>query len=80
MNGSFSDDVVGGSAYDPCVILKIILLAYSQGLLSSHAIEHAFLRNAQFIAISREGQPSYANIAEFVCSLSAQSKHSSTRS
>ncbi len=74
MDAKFKNDEVGASAYDPRVMLKIVLLAYSQGLISSRTIEHACLRNVQFIAISGDSQPSHAHIAKFVCSLSEQIK------
>ncbi|MEO7885839.1 MAG: IS1182 family transposase [Polaromonas sp.] len=74
LDAQFKNDEVGASAYDPRVMLKIILLAYSQGLISSRAIEQACLRNVQFIAISGDSQPSHTHIAKFVCSLSAQIK------
>ena len=41
LDAQFRNDEVGASAYDPRVMLKIVLLAYSQGLISSRAIEHA---------------------------------------
>ena len=66
MDAKFRNDEVGASAYDPRVMLKIVLLAYSQGLISSRAIERACLRNVQFIAISGDSQPSHAHIAKFV--------------
>ncbi len=74
LDAKFKNDEVGASAYDPRVMLKIVLLAYSQGLISSRAIEQACLRNVQFIAISGDSQPSHTHIAKFVCSLSAQIK------
>ena len=74
MDTKFKNDEVGASAYDPRVMLKIVLLAYSQGLISSRTIEQACLRNVQFIAISGDSQPSHTHIAKFVCSLSAQIK------
>ena len=74
MDARFNNDEVGASAYDPRVMLKIVLLAYSQGLISSRSIEQACLRNVQFIAISGDSQPSHTHIAKFVCSLSAQIK------
>ena len=74
MDDKFKNDAVGASAYDPRVMLKIVLLAYSQGLISSRTIEQACLRNVQFIAISGDSQPSHTHIAKFVCSLSAQIK------
>ena len=74
MDAKFKNDEVGASAYDPRVMLKIVLLAYSQGLISSRTIEQACQRNVQFIAISGDSQPSHAHIAKFVCSLSDQIK------
>ena len=74
MDARFKNDEVGASAYDPRVMLKIVLLAYSQGLVSSRAIEQACLRNVQFIAISADSQPSHAHIAKFVANLSTQIK------
>ena len=53
-------------------LTKIVLLAYSQGLISSRTIEQACLRNVQFIAISGDSPPSHTHIAKFVCSLSEQ--------
>ena len=74
MDARFKNDEVGASAYDPRVMLKIVLLAYSQGLISSRSIEQACQRNVQFIAISGDSQPSHAHIAKFVANLSAQIK------
>ncbi len=74
MDAQFNNDEVGASAYDPRVMLKIILLAYSQGLISSRSIEQACQRNIQFIAIGGDSQPSHTHIAKFVCSLSDQIK------
>lgn len=70
----FKNDQVGASTYDPRVMLRIVLLACSQGLLSRRSIEQACLRNVQFIAISGDSQPSHTQIAKFVCSLSDQIK------
>ena len=74
LDARFKNDEVGASAYDPRVMLKIVLLAYSQGLISSRTIEQACARNVQFIAISGDSQPSHAHIAKFVASLSDQIK------
>lgn len=66
LDARFSNDETGASAYDPRVMLKIVLLAYSRGLISSRRIEAACLHNVQFIAISGDSQPSYTHIAKFV--------------
>ena len=74
LDARFNNDEVGASAYDPRVMLKVVLLAYSQGLISSRAIERACQRNVQFIAISGDSQPSHAHIAKFVSGLGEQIK------
>ena len=74
LDAKFKNDEVGASAYDPRVMLKIVLLAYSQGLVSSRTIEHACQRNVQFIAISGDSQPSHTHIAKFVANLNTQIK------
>ena len=74
LDAKFKNDEVGASAYDPRVMLKIVLLAYSQGLISSRVIEQTCLRNVQFIAISGDSQPSHTHIAKFVANLGTQIK------
>ncbi|WP_162254472.1 IS1182 family transposase [Pelomonas sp. Root1444] len=74
LDARFKNDTTGASAFDPRVMLKIVLLAYSQGLISSRGIAAACVRNVQFIAISGDSQPSHAHIAKFVCSLRDQIK------
>ena len=66
LDARFRNDETGASAYDPRVMLKIVLLAYSRGLISSRRIEAACLHNVQFIALSGDSQPSYTHIAKFV--------------
>ena len=61
LDARFRNDETGASAYDPRVMLKIVLLAYSRGLISSRRIEAACLHNVQFIALSGDSQPSYTH-------------------
>jgi transposase len=72
LDARFRNDETGASAYDPRVMLKIVLLGYSRGLISSRAIERACLHHIQFIAISGDAQPSYTHIAKFVRELGEQ--------
>ncbi|WP_075256739.1 transposase [Herbaspirillum camelliae] len=74
LDARFRNGEVGASAYDPRVMLKIVLFAYSQGMLSSRAIERACLHNVQFIALSGNSQPSHTHIAKFVSHLGEQVK------
>ena len=47
-------------------MLKIVLLAYSHGLISSRKIGQTCTHNVLFIALSGDSQPSYTHIARFV--------------
>jgi transposase len=66
LDARFNNDEVGASAYDPRVMLKIVLLAYSRGLISSRKIEQACEQNVLFMAISGDSRPSFTHIAKFV--------------
>ncbi len=72
LDARFDNDETGASAYDPRVMLKIVLLAYSRGLVSSRRIAHACEHNIQFIALSGDARPSYTHIAKFVRELGPQ--------
>lgn len=62
----YNNDETGAPAYDPAVMLKIVLLAYSRGMISSRAIERACRENVVFIAISGDSAPQFTTIAKFV--------------
>ena len=68
--GAFDDqyhnDETGASAYDPKAFLKIILFAYSKGILSSRKIETACNENIIFMALSGDQHPDHSTIADFV--------------
>ena len=72
LDARFRNDETGASAYDPRVMLKIVLLAYSRGLITSRRIEAACRQNVLFMAISGDSQPSYTHIAKFVRELGEQ--------
>jgi len=44
----YKNDVVGAPAYDPALLLKIILFAYSRGIVSSRMIMRACRENIVF--------------------------------
>ncbi|TAG45331.1 MAG: transposase [Betaproteobacteria bacterium] len=74
LDSRFKNDQTGATAYDPRVMLKIVLLAYSRGLISSRTIERACQQNVQFMALSGDAAPSYTHIAKFVRELGEQIK------
>src|SRR4051794_31580858 len=67
----YRNDEVGASAYEPRVLLKIVLLAYCYGIVSSRGIEAACRDNVRFIAISGDSQPDHSTLAKFVSGLGA---------
>src|SRR5437868_11644864 len=72
LDARFNNDEVGASAYDPRVMLKIVLLAYSRGLISSRKIEQACEQNVLFMALSGDSRPSFTHIARFVRELAPE--------
>ena len=72
LDARFNNDHTGASAYDPRVMLKIVLLAYSRGLISSRKTEQACLQNVLFMALSGDSQPSYTHVAKFVRALGGE--------
>ncbi|MGH8747071.1 MAG: transposase, partial [Burkholderiales bacterium] len=62
----FRNDATGAPAYDPAVMLKIVLLAYSRGVVSSRTIERLCRENVLFMAISGDSAPQFTTIAKFV--------------
>ena len=79
LDARFGNDETGASAYDPRVMLKIVLLAYSRGLISSRKIAQACEHNVLFMALSGDTRPSYTHIAKFVRELGRRSACCSPR-
>jgi transposase len=69
---NYQNDETGRSAYDPKVLLKVVLLGYSRGLISSRGIERACLENVLFMAMSCNQRPDHSTIAAFVSSMKDQ--------
>jgi len=65
-NPSFNNDETGRPAYDPAILLKIILFAYSKGITSSREIQWSCETNIIFKALSCDTVPHFTTIANFV--------------
>ena len=52
----FNNDETGAAAYPPAMLLKVILFAYSQGIVSSRNIERACREHVIFIALSGDSK------------------------
>ena len=70
----YQNDETGRRAYDPKILLKVVLLAYSRGLISSRQIERACCENVTFMAMSCNQRPDHSTIATFVSSMKDQIK------
>src|SRR5713226_1720724 len=68
----YRNDETGAPAYDPAILLKIILLAYARGVTSSRQIERLCQENVVFMALSADSAPHFTTIADFVSGLEAQ--------
>jgi transposase len=68
------NDAGGAPAYAPAVLLKIVLLAYSRGIVSSRAIEAACRSNVLFMAVSGDSAPHFTTLAGFVAELGDEAK------
>src|SRR5271169_4489544 len=65
----YRNDQTGRLAYDPKVLLKIVLYGYSKGIVSSRQLEEACRRNVVFMALSADTRPHFTTIAGFVSEL-----------
>jgi len=65
----FNNDETGASAYPPAMLLKVILFAYSQGIVSSRGIEQACREHVTFIALCGDTAPHFTTLAGFISTL-----------
>lgn len=68
----YRNDEGGAPAYDPAILLKIVLYAYSKGIIYSRRIEQLCRENVVCMALSADTVPHFTTIAAFVSSLSAE--------
>ena len=65
----YRNDETGRLAYDPKVLLKIVLYGYYKGIVSSRRLAEACRRNVVFMALSADTRPHFTTIAAFVSEL-----------
>ena len=65
----FCNDATGASAYPPALLLKVVLFAYSRGLISSRAMAAACREQVTFMALTGDRAPHFTTLAGFVRSL-----------
>ena len=65
----FRNDTTGAPAYPPAMLLKVVLFAYSQGIVRSRAIERVCQEHVTFMALCGMTAPHFTTIAHFVSTL-----------
>lgn len=73
-NDFYNNDIKGAPAYNPKILIKIILFAYYKGITSVREIEKLCRKNIVFIALSCSTTPHYTTIASFVSGMGEQVK------
>lgn len=68
----YRNDETGAPAYDPAILLKVILYAYARGVTSSRGIERLCRENVVFMALSADSAPHFTTIADFIARLDAE--------
>jgi transposase len=65
----YKNDETGRLAYDPAILLKIVLFGYYKGIISSRRLAEACKRNVQFMALTADTHPHFTTLADFVASM-----------
>lgn len=68
----FINDETGAPAFDPRILLKIILFAYSRGITSSRKIARSCEENVIFMALSANSRPHFTTISDFISSMNKE--------
>jgi len=69
LESRYCNDQSGAPAYAPSILIKIVLLAYSRGIVSSRGMQRACLQNVLFMAVSGDAHPDHSTLAAFVSGL-----------
>ncbi|KUO66748.1 MAG: hypothetical protein APF84_14655 [Gracilibacter sp. BRH_c7a] len=62
----YNNDITGAPAWDPAIMLKIVIFGYSKGILSSRSLAEACQNHIIFKALSANSQPHFTTIASFI--------------
>ena len=71
----YRNEETGAPAYDPRILLKIVLFAYSRGIVSSRRIAQACEENIIFMALSADTRPHFTTIADFIAGMDKEIIH-----
>jgi len=69
LDSRYKNAETGAPAYAPKILLKIVLFAYSRGIIHSRKIARACHENMVFVALSSNTKPHFTTIANFISSM-----------
>lgn len=69
LDSRYRNDENGAPAYDPRILLKVVLLAYSRGMTSSRVIAQCCEENVVFMALSAYSKPHFTTISNFISNM-----------
>jgi hypothetical protein len=72
----YRNDTTGAPAYAPSMLLRVVLFAYSRGIVSSRAIARACEEQVTSIARSGDSRPLFTTIPHFVSTVGTRSRRS----
>ena len=65
----YCNDETGAPAIDPAILLKLVLFAYSRGIISSRRIARECEQNIVFMALAADTRPHFTTIADFITTM-----------
>ena len=65
--GAYRADGHGRAAYEPSLMVAVLLYAYARGVRSSRAIERACEEDVAYRVLAGNQRPDHATLARFVC-------------
>jgi len=71
----YHNDATGRPAYDPGILLKVVLLAYARGIIGSRRIEQLCRENITFMALTCGQAPDHSTLAHFISSMKKEVIH-----
>ena len=71
----YKNEETGAPAYDPGILLKTVLFAYSRGIISSRKIAQSCEENIIFMALSADTRPHFTTITDLIATMDKEIIH-----
>ena len=67
LDARYCNDLNGATAYPPAMLLKVVLFAYSRGIVGSRPIERACREHVTFVVLAGDSAPHFTTGARCSC-------------